>query len=353
MSFLLFFLFLAFFPLKATAEEGRVSSEGSLALAVDVCSFRGDDGPYEEVVIRFPATNLAFETQGDSLFVARYVPRLELFDENGNSVKSIEGERVFSSVERIDDPEHFVYDIARFQVPAGYYHAVLDVNVVGNDRQGRAVFSIEAPEYKTGRLAFSDLFFVSEIDPLFHQFDSFRKAGHVLLPAPEREVGDGEPLRFYVALYEIGRLAHSVRFQISDRFGHVVFDHLREFPTYREDAKFVEGIPLRGLPPGTYTLRVEARAGRADCEYTPQIPHSGSSCRIIAYGAAASFDGENSGTLFVFGGCAGIRASRCGGTRCFYVRALSRADATFCTGLYRTRLWDWAIARLGWRCCGR
>ena len=179
MRTLIFFFFLAFLPLQATAEEGRVSSEGDLALAVDVCSFRGDDGPYEEVVIRFPAAHLAFETRGDSLFVARYVPRLELFDEDGNSVKRIEGERVFSSAERIDDPEHFVYDIARFQVPAGYYHAVLDVNVVGNDRRGRAVFSVVVPEYKTGRLAFSDLFFVREIDPPAQNFEaeSFRKAG--------------------------------------------------------------------------------------------------------------------------------------------------------------------------------
>ena len=240
-----------------------MSLEGDLALVVDVCSFRGDDGPYEEVVIRFPAAQLAFETRGDSLFVARYVPRLELFDEDGNSVKRIEGERVFSSAERIDDPEHFVYDIARFQVPAGYYHVVLEVNAVGNDRRGRAVFSIEAPEYKTGWLVFSDLFFVREIDPPAQNFEaeSFLKAGHVLLPSPEREVGDGAPLHFYVELYEIGRLAHSVRFQVRDRFGHVVFDHLREFPTYREDAKFVEGIPLHGLVPGIYTLSVEARAG--------------------------------------------------------------------------------------------
>ena len=260
MRTLILFIFFAFFPLQATAEEGRVSLEGNLALGVDACSFRGDDGPYEEVVIRFPAAQLAFETRGDSLFVARYVPRLELFDENGNSVKRIEGERVFSSAERIDDPEHFVYDIARFQVPAGYYHAVLEVKAVGNDRQGRAVFSIEVPEFKTGQLAFSDLFFV---DPSSQNFEaeSFLKAGHVLFPSPEREVGDGAPLHFYVELYEIGRLVHSVRFQISDHFGHVVFDHRREFPTYRGDAKFVEGIPLRGLLPGTYTLSVEARAG--------------------------------------------------------------------------------------------
>ena len=150
MRFLILFIFFVFLPLRATAEEGWVSSEGSLALEVDACSFRGDDGPYEEVVIRFPAAHLAFDAQGDSLFVARYVPRLELFDEDGNSVKRIEGERVFSSAERIDDPEHFVYDIARFQVPVGYYHAVLEVKAVGNDRQGRAVFPLWCPSIRRG-----------------------------------------------------------------------------------------------------------------------------------------------------------------------------------------------------------
>ena len=287
MRFLILFIFFAFLPLRATAEEGWVSSEGSLALEVDACSFRGDDGSYEEVVIRFPAAHLAFEIQGDSLFVARYVPRLELFDEDGNSVKRIEGERIFSSAERIGDPEHFVYDIARFQVPAGYYHAVLEVKAVGNDRQGRAVFSIVVPEYKTGRLAFSDLFFVSEIDPPSQNFasDSFRKAGHVLLPAPEREVGDGAPLRFYVELYEIGRLAHSVRFQVRDRFGHVVFDHQREFPTYRENAKFIEGIPLRGLPAGEYTLSVEGRAGE-------QVARTQRKFRIVGSAVELSLTGQ-------------------------------------------------------------
>ena len=314
-----------------------MSLEGDLALAVDVCSFRGDDGPYEEVVIRFPAAQLAFEKRGDSLFVARYVPRLELFNEDGNSVKKIEGERVFSSAERIDDPEYFVYDIARFQVPAGYYHAVLEVNTVGNDRRGRAVFSIEAPEYKTGRLAFSDLFFVREIDPPAQNFeaDSFLKAGHVLLPSPEREVGNGAPLRFYVELYEIGRLAHSVRFQVRDRFGHVVFDHRREFPTYREDAKFVEGIPLRGLPPGIYTLSVEARAGE-------QVARTQRDFRILGSRVELSLTAQQQvimeKILERFSTPEDVQEYAqvdAGGTRCFCVRALSRADATFCTGLYR------------------
>ncbi len=235
-------------------------SEGDLALKVDAFSFRGDDGPYEEVVICFPAAHLAFETQSDSLFVARYVPQLELFDARGNAVKKIAGERVFSSAEQI---EGHVCDIARFRVSPGDYRAVLAVKAAGTARASRAVFPMVVPEYKTGRLALSDLFFVREIDPPSPQSgsDSFRKAGHILLPDPARAVEVGGTLRYYVELYEIGRLAHSVHFQIRDRFGHLVFDHPRAFPAYREAAKFIEGIPLRGLPPGEYALRVEARAG--------------------------------------------------------------------------------------------
>ena len=248
----------------SSAEEVRV--EGDLALAVDVCGYRGDDGPYQEVVVCFPASHLAREVQGDSLVVARYAPRLELFDAQGNAVKEIAGERVVSV-----DEQREICDIARFRVPPGAYRAVLEVNALGNNRQGRAVFPIVVREYKAGQLALSDLFFVREIDPPGEQLESFRKAGHVLLPAPDREFS--AVLRYYVELYEIGRVAHRVRFQVLDRFGHRVFDHEREYPAYREEAKFAEGISLRALPPGEYALRVEARAGE-------QIAHTQRAFRI-------------------------------------------------------------------------
>ena len=254
----------AFLTSPASAAEIRV--EGDLALAVDVCRYRGDDGPYQEVVVCFPASNLTREVQGDSLVVARYAPRLNLFHAQGNAVKEIAGERVVSVNEQRE-----ICDIARFRVPPGAYRAELEVNALGNNRQGRAVFPIVVREYKTGQLALSDLFFVREIDPPGEQFESFRKAGHVLLPAPAREFSD--VLRYYVELYEIGRVAHRVRFQVLDRFGHRVFDHEREYPAYREDAKFAEGIRLRALPPGEYALRVEAQAGE-------QLAHTQRAFRI-------------------------------------------------------------------------
>ena len=250
-------------PPPAYAEAVRV--EGDLALAVDVCRFRDGEGPYQEVVVCFPASHLAYQSRGDSLLVVRYAPRLEVFDERGNVVKKIAGERVVSG-----DEQGEICDIARFRIPPGAYRAVLEVTA-GNNRQGRAVFPIAVREYKPGQLALSDLFFVRDIDPPGEPFESFRKAGRVLLPAPDSEFSG--VLRYYAELYEIGRLAHRVRFQILDRFGHRVFDHEREYPAYRENAKFTEGIPLRALPPGEYALRVESRVGE-------QVAHTQRAFRI-------------------------------------------------------------------------
>ena len=154
-------------PASASETEMPPPSQGDLKLQVDAASFRSDDGPYEEVAIRFPAIHLVFKGRGDSLFVARYLPRLQLFDHKGKHVKTVEGERraTFSSEQETRDPERSVDDIARFRLPPGNYRAVLEVKAVGNDLSGRAEFPINVPEYKAGLLAFSDLSFIRKIDP--------------------------------------------------------------------------------------------------------------------------------------------------------------------------------------------
>ena len=259
-SFIAFF----FFCVSSFASEVEfVSLTGDLGLEVDVSSFDSEQGAFEEIAIRFPAVHLTFTSQGDSLFVGRYIPHLELLNEQGKPVKKLGGERVFSSEVEIRNADHFVYDVARFQLPSGYYHAVLDVGLVGSARKGRAVFPVVVPEFRTGKLALSDLFFVGEVDPSGGAFDadSFGKAGHILLPAPAREVDFGQNLSWYVELYEIGQLAHTVQFQILDPVGHAVWQTHRAFPAYREKAQFIEQASLRGLLPGVYTLKAEANVG--------------------------------------------------------------------------------------------
>ena len=91
--------------------------------------------------------------------------------------------------------------------------------------------------------------------------ERFRKANHILLPNSGRVVRVDDPVRWYFELYEIGLQAHRIRFDVLDGFGHAVLSHTRDFGAYRDNARFIEGIPLRNLPPGTYTLRVTAEAG--------------------------------------------------------------------------------------------
>ncbi|MBK36506.1 MAG: hypothetical protein CME26_13390 [Gemmatimonadetes bacterium] len=237
-------------------------AQGDLGLVVDVHSFGGDGAPYEEVSLRIQSRDLVFESENDSLRVARYRPHLMLYDSEGDLVRNIEGERrvVFPADANI--PEQ-IDEIARFRLDPGDYIAKLEIEAVGNGRSAGSEFNVSVPEFSTGKLTTSDLFFVREVNP--HnpgpEPDLLKKNEQVLLPLPSRIVPAGESLRWYVELYEIGQLAHTVRFLVLDRFGNAVFTHERAFPTYRDRARFIEGAALRYLPPDLYTLRVEVKAG--------------------------------------------------------------------------------------------
>lgn len=249
--------------LNVDADERSLPTpaQGDLGLVVDIHSFGGDSGPYEEVSLRILTKDLVFTEENDSLLVARYRPRLKLYDAEGELVRKIEGERRVVFPVGTELPER-VDDIARFQLDPGDYIAKLEIEAADNNRSSRTEFNVVVPEYRTGKLALSDIFFVRAIDP--HnpgpEPELLRKHDRILLPAPSRVVAVNEPLRWYIELYEIGQLAHTLRFKVLDRFGQVVFNHDRDYPTYRDQARFVEGIPMRHLPPGVYTLRVEASA---------------------------------------------------------------------------------------------
>ncbi len=248
----------------AVADEKSMPAtpKGELGLVVDIHSFGGDRGPYEEVSLRVLTKDLVFDEENDSLLVARYWPRLRLYNAEGDLVKKVEGERRVVYPAGSELPER-VDDIARFMLEPGDYSANLVIEAAGNGKSAETTFEFVVPEYRTGKLALSDIFFIRAVDPFdpVPEPDLLRKNNRVLLPAPSRNVAEDEPVRWYVELYEIGQLAHTVRFHVLDRFGHVVFRHERDYPTYRDKGRFIEGVPLRHLPPDEYTLRVEASAG--------------------------------------------------------------------------------------------
>jgi GWxTD domain-containing protein len=246
--------------LSLTSAEGAT---GDLSFFADAYHFRGVGGPEVEIAIRIPATQLKFQKDGDR-WVAAYRPTLQLLDEKGNEVRKIGGDRLagLGSLEKTTDPGTSINDVARFNVDPGTYEGVLEISTP-EGLVSTVRMPIDVPAYKRGELGLSSIQIVREVDPWRGVEDSerFRKAGHIVLPAPSRIVDRGEPLRWYVELYEIGRLEHEVRFELVDAYGHKVLSDVREFEPYRDDARFLEGASLRHLPTGDYTLEVTVEAG--------------------------------------------------------------------------------------------
>ncbi len=239
---------------------GSAPGAGELAFTSDAYSFRGATGPELEIALQIPVTQLTFSAM-DGGFTARYRPDLQLLDPSGKEIKRIGGERVatLASIEQTQDPGRFVDDVARFNVAPGSYQAILVVS--DGKRSGRLSFQLEVPEYRPGKLGLSDVLLVRSIDEAVSEPDRFTKAGHILLPLTTRRVEVADALYWYVELYEIGQMAHRVRFEILDRFDHAVLTEIRNFGAYRDGARLIEGLSLRNIPAGPYSLQVTATAG--------------------------------------------------------------------------------------------
>jgi GWxTD domain-containing protein len=156
------------------------------------------------------------------------------------------------------DADHYLDDIARFQIPPGTYTARFEVSSQPKKKRGLAEFELVVPGIENGKLTVSDLFFFRTQDPDSAGDDPerFRKYGHQLMPLPERSIRAGDPIRFYFQLFGIGQRRHEVSVHVKDRFGHSVVGEVRDFGPYRDSAQFIEGIQTRNLPSGLYRLVV-------------------------------------------------------------------------------------------------
>ena len=247
---------------RAGGVELPPRGEGMLTFEVDACSFRWQGGGgYAEVSFRFPVARLQFLRQASGVYLARYRPALRVLNEAGEAVRRVEAE---SQVEAEGQgPRRMVMDMVQVRLPPGRYRGELTLSDLQGPGSGVAVFPMEVPAYDAGRLGTSDLYLASEIVPegAGKGLQIFQKGDHRLLPNPSRTYRQETPLLFYFEVYHLGRQAHRVQFQILDPYGHAVWQDRRDFPGYREDARFVEVAALRGLLPGTYVLRAEVTAG--------------------------------------------------------------------------------------------
>ncbi len=238
--------------------------EGALAFEVDACSFRWQGGGgYEEVSFRFPVGHLKFLREASGAYLARYRPALRVLNEAGEVVQQVEAESRMEADSPVALLQRTFTDMVQVRLSPGRYRGELRLSDLQGTGSGLATFPIEVPAYDAGRLGMSDLYLASEVVPegAGKGLQVFQKGDHLLLPNPSRTYRQETPLLFYFEIYHLGRQAHRAQFQVLDRYGHAVWQDRRAFPGYREDARFVEGAPLRGLLPGTYTLRAEVTAG--------------------------------------------------------------------------------------------
>lgn len=237
-------------------------SEGELRVDADVTSFTLDDGTrYEEISFRFPVSQLAFRRQASGRYLARYEPNLVVRNADRQPVKSLKGEnRIELTEQEVEQTDRMYYDMVQLQLPPGTYAAKLTIKDLHAGTRGTRSFPIEVEPVVDGALVASDLYIATSVDATDIP-DIFVKNGRALLPNPTREVADAGPLFFHIDVDNIRRRPHAIRFRIRDRWGHDVWDDRRSFPGYRDAATFTEGVSLRGILPGTYTLIAEVEAG--------------------------------------------------------------------------------------------
>ncbi|MBT4138506.1 MAG: GWxTD domain-containing protein [Candidatus Latescibacteria bacterium] len=258
------FLLIMAHPCWAGEVDLPPQGEGPIAFEVDVHSFRwrGGEG-FEEVTLRFPVAQFAFEQKKDQIFLARYRPSLRVLDDSGKVVQQVEAESQMTaeSLEATTDPNRMFLDMVQVRLPAGTYRGELTLSDLATGRSGVAVFEIVSPEYKSNTLGMSDLYTAVGFNPAkaHEHLEIFRKDGRIVVPNPSRRYDVYSPLFFYFEVYDLGFQAYDLHMAVLDRYGHVVRDDLRSFTGVRGDVHFAEGIPLDGLLPGIYRLQVTVK----------------------------------------------------------------------------------------------
>lgn len=250
---------------RTTEVDLPAPSQGDLKVEADVLSMFLEDGtPYEEIVLRFRTDKLKFYRQASGTFLAEYKPELVIRDPEGNVVKSLGGgvsQLELGTEGDTQDPTRTFSDMVQIQLPPGTYEAELSIEDAHSGTRAKQTLAVDVPAREEGGLALSDIYFADQVDPPAEgRLEMFRKGGRIIVPDPTRTFSSKGTVAFYATVRNLARRIHSIHVEILDSFDQVVLSDRRSYPAYRNQAHLVEGFSLRDLLPGTYRLRLTARA---------------------------------------------------------------------------------------------
>ena len=248
-----------------------------LSMAAFAAPFRGP-APNDAVAmaIEIDGSKLQFKQTPDGLFVNDL--EISLFASENGSGKIKDGARDVINLKLRPQTHDLVSKgmfriVRRIQIPPGKYQLRIGVREADTGRLGTVLYDLDAPDFSKGPLVMSGIAITSagasriptaSPDPKVNEFKD-------VLPAPPtatREFARNDELAIFSEIYDnIGPTAHRVGITTSVLAddGKTVFttsDERRseELQGASGGYGYTTKIPLSGLAPGRYVLRVEAKS---------------------------------------------------------------------------------------------
>jgi GWxTD domain-containing protein len=221
---------------------------------------------YVEVYVALQRKDIQFEEM-EGFFEGKAYLYVEAMDQNGKMVDSL-GKWLPIGVKYLEDAykeDVRVFEVVPCLLPPGNYKMRLTV-VDGISKQtGVATFELAVKDFSSENLTLSDLELAYDIVPLKGDtvVSALIKADRKIIPNPNRYISNEDSLvYFYTEVYNLAQRENAsdefeIRSTLLDSYGYEV----REYPPVRNKkpgstAVVTEGLPLKGLPGGTYDLSV-------------------------------------------------------------------------------------------------
>lgn len=159
-----------------------------------------------EIYYSVPYETLYFE-EATNGYKAQIRRRIAIFDENFQPVlRDSSTQMLFEKKARETRRGNFLSQF-NVRLPAGTYHAVLQVEDLYGNRKGFVRFPLQLQKFAPNRLAISDIQLSPRIQETREKFE-FAKHGVLVTPLPSRMLSKDKPLFLYYEIYHLSRNAN-------------------------------------------------------------------------------------------------------------------------------------------------
>ncbi|MGB5107899.1 MAG: GWxTD domain-containing protein [Candidatus Zixiibacteriota bacterium] len=247
---------------QALIEPIRIWADGSSYL-----HFQDRTKSYVEIYCAFQRSDFQFEDKSGT-FEAVGLLYAEAFDKDGNLADS-DSQFVIMSVQFLEDAykkDVRIFEVLPLVLMPGKYNMKITALDITTSRTGIATFELQVKDFAGKGLMLSDLELSYEIQPsdTTVPVSSLIKANRRVLPNPNRYFSDDDSLiYFYSEVYNLSPATatsseFTVQTTLHDAFGYELRRYaVRHHPKPGETAVLTDAVPIRGVPGGSYELRVE------------------------------------------------------------------------------------------------